>query len=191
MEQRKYDELREQYPEYISLDQMHKICKIAKRTAKYLVEHSIIPTIDTGKKTWRYIIDLEDVIDYLHQREQVGSMIPPGETSSRKSSRKSFEQVIESGDDSDIVAYFKSIYRNYDDVLTVVDIVEMTGIEKSSVLKLLKAGTIKSIMTYPKYIVPKNYLLEFVATPRFMKYRSSSEEFLKIIEGFEEWTAQK
>ena len=191
MERNKYDELRRIYPEYVSLDQVHRICKVAKRTAKYLVENGIIPAIDTGQKSWRYKIAMEDVIDYLQKREQVGSMVPAGMVSSRKnkkeSDKKSFSEVVERESNTDIVMYFKSIYRDYDDVLTAVDIAEITGIEKNSVMKLLRAGTIRSIMTYPKYIVPKPYLLEFVATQRFMRYRTSSKRFLEVLEGFEEW----
>jgi len=195
MKRNKYDELKRIYPEYVSLDQVHRICKVAKRTAKYLVENGIIPAIDTGQKSWRYKIAMEDVIDYLQKREQVGSMIPAGMVSSRKnnkvSDKKSFSEVIERESNSDIVKYFKSIYRDYDDVLTAVDIAEITGIEKNSVMKLLRAGTIKSIMTYPKYIVPKPYLLEFVATQRFLRYRTNSKRFLEILEDFEEWKKRK
>ena len=191
MEQNKYDELREQYPEYVSLDQVHRICKIAKRSATYLVVNGIIPAVDTGQKTWRYKIALEDVINYLIQREQVGSMIPRGATSSRKGKRKSFSQTVELERGSDIAEYFRSIYAEYEDVLTVADIVKMTGLEKSTILKLLKRGVIKSIMTHPKYIIPKQYLLEFVATPRFIKYQTNSEHFLKILGDFEQWKSQQ
>ena len=190
MEQNKYSELRKQYPEYVSLDQLTRICRISKRNAKYLVDNGIIPYIDTGKKTWRYKIALNDVIGYLRRREQIGSMIPRGATSPHMSHRKCFAQMVESGQKTDIVEYFNHIYADYDDVLTAADIVEMTGLEKSTILKLLKSGVIKSIATNPKYLIPKSYLLEFVATPRFIEYRTNSEEFLKVLGGFGEWKTQ-
>jgi len=34
--------------------------------------------------------------------------------------------------------------------------------------------------TYPKYIVPKPYLLEFVATQRFLRYKTNSKRFLEF-----------
>ena len=191
MEQKNYDELRAQYPEYVSLDQLTKICRIAKRNARYLVVNGIIPAEDTGQKTWRYKIELEDVIDYLIRREEMGSMIPRGITSQRKGNRKCFAQLVELGRVRDIATYFKSIYSDYDDVLTVADIVKMTGLDKSTVTKLLKQGVIKSITANPKYLIPKQYLLEFVATPRFIEYRTNSEHFLKILEEFEEWKLQQ
>ena len=190
MEQRRYSELIEQYPEYVSLDQLTRICRISKRNAKYLVDNGIIPYIDTGKKTWRYKIALDDVIDYLVRREQIGSMIPRGATSPCMSHRKCFVQMVESGHKADISKYFNHIYADYADVLTTADIVEMTGLEKSTISKLLKDGVIKSITTHPKYLVPKSYLMDFVVTPRFIEYRTNSEQFLRVLGGFETWKSR-
>ena len=175
----------------MSLGQVTKICRISKRNAKYLVDNGIIPYIDTGKKTWRYKIALEDVIDYLRRREQVGSMISRGATSTRMSHRKCFAQMVESGHMTDIAKYFDHIYADYADVLTSADVVEMTGLERSTILNLLKSGVIKSIAVNPKYLIPKQYLLEFVATPHFIEYRTNSEEFLKVLGGFEMWKLQQ
>jgi len=198
MSQAKYELLRKQYTEYICLDQLHKVCGISKRSAQYLVENGIIPAIDTGKQTWRYRIALDDVISYLIRREEVGSMIPHGVATSRKpkhirtlSTRKCFAQLVAPGQEADIAGYFSFIYAEYDEVLTASDIIEMTGLEKSSVLKLLKVGAIKSIMTRPKYLIPKPFLLEFVITPRFIDYRTDSEHFLKVLGGFEIWKNAK
>lgn len=198
MSNSKYQTLREEYPANISLDQLSKICRIAKRSAKYLVDHGIIPYQDTGKRTWRYKISLEDVITYLHRREQVGSMIPGGAVTSRKpykervaSSRKCFAQLVTPGHESEIADYFSFIYSECDDLLTAVDIVEMIGLEKGTVLKLLGAGYIKYIERSPKYLIPKQYLLEFVVTPRFIEYRTNSEHFRKIVGGFEIWKNAK
>jgi len=196
--QGKYESLREAYPEFISLDQLYKICGVSKISATYLVENGIIPAIDTGKQTWRYKIALDDAITYLRRREQVGSMIPRWVATSRKpkhermkSTRKCFAQMVTPGQEAAIAEHFDYIFAEYDEVLTTLDIIEMTGLEKSTVLKLLKAGVIKSIMTYPKYLIPKPYLLEFVITPRFIEYRTNSEHFRKILGGFEIWKNAK
>ena len=190
-----YEDLKNQYPEYISLDQLYRICKIAKRSALYLVQHGVIPVIDTGKKTWRYKISIDDVITYLYHREQVGSMIPCGAVKSRPtktvSNRKSFSQIITPGQEWEIVEYFEYIYSEYADVLKTSDIVVMTGLNKSTVLKLLKSGRIKSLIDSPTYLVPKQYLLEFVATPRFIESKTISETFKKVLGGFEIWKTAK
>jgi len=193
----KYKELKDKYPHFISLDEVSKICKIAKRSARYLVEHGIIPAIDTGKQTWRYQISIDDVITYLKRREQVGSMIPPGAVTSRyknkttSTNRKSFLQMVSAGQESEVAEYFSFIYAEYNDILTTIDIAEMTGINKSTIMKWAKAGYIKSITDTPKYLFPKEYLLEFVITPRFIEAKTNSELFKKILGGFEIWKTAK
>ena len=194
MKRRKYERLREQYPEYVSLDQLAKICRIAKRSAKYLVDHGIIPYQDTGKQTWKYKIAIDDVITYLYRREQVGSMIPCRATAGTgrvQSTRRCFSQLVEPGQESEIVEYFNYIYEDCGDVLTTIEIAEMTGLDKSTVAKLLKTGVITYFQKDPKYLVLKKHLMKFVATRKFIEYRTNSEQFKKIIGGFEIWKNAK
>ena len=195
----KYATLKKRYPDLFSLDELSKICKISKRSARYLVENGIIPAIDTGKQTWRYKISINDVITYLRHREKWGSMIPPGAVSSRSknrenniiNNRKSFSQYITAGQELDIFEYFTHIYSDFSDILTTADITEMTGLNKSTVLKLLKSGQIKSLTNSPKYLIPKKYLMEFVVTRRFIEAKTNSELFTKILGGFEIWKTAK
>jgi len=195
MRKKKYEGLREQYPEYVSLDQLYRICGIAKRSALYLIQHDIIPSIDTGKKTWRYKIALDDVITYLRRREQLGSMIPPGAASSRtkypKKPRRTFASLIIQDEESAIAEYFSFIYNDYPDVLTTPDIVEMTGFAKRTVLQLLKDGEIDALRVGGRYMIPKQYLLSFVQTPRFIEAKSNSDNYIKILGGFEIWKTAK
>ena len=188
-----YESLKSQYPKYISLDQLRIICKIAKRSARYLVTHEIIPAIDTGQATWRYQIAIDDVIAYLHRRDKVGSMIPPGMASSRTKrhpkKRALYYRLLDN--ESEVAAYFGYIYADYGDVLTTDDLVEMTGFAKNTILKYLKSGYIKSLASSPKYVIPKAYLLEFVTSSRFIEARSESKRFIKILGGFEIWKTAK
>lgn len=192
---KKYAKLKADYPEYISKIQLYQICGISPRSASYLIEKGVIPAIDTGKPTWRYKIRLDDVIAYLRKREKLGSMIPPGSASSRykrpNNPRKSYAMFIAEGGEKEIAAYFEHIYSGYSDVLTANDIVEMTGLHKKTVLRLLLEGKIKSITSQPKYMIPKPYLLEFVISPYFIEHKSSTEVFRKVLGGFELWKTAK
>jgi hypothetical protein len=190
-----YTALRDRYHDFLSLDELRRVCKICPKSARYLVEHGIIPAIDTGKRTWRYKISIEDVIIYLRKRAEVGSMIPTGavsnRTKKRTGSRKSFAEIVSPGRESDIAEYFCYIYAGHDEVLSTADVVEMTGLHKSTVWKLLLKGDIKSIESKPKYLIPKKYLLEFVVTRQFLDARTKSKHFLKILGGFEIWKTAK
>ena len=87
--------------------------------------------------------------------------------------------MVGQGQEWEVAEYFKFIYADFADVLTTVDITEMTGLNKSTVINLLKDGHIKSITDTPKYLVPKQYLLEFVVTRRFLEAKTNSELFKK------------
>lgn len=51
-----YNEIIENYPNTITLDQFYRICHISKRKAKWLLENGIVPCQDSGKKTRRFKI---------------------------------------------------------------------------------------------------------------------------------------
>ena len=190
---KKYEKLKEQYPEHISLEQLRLICRISKRSACYLLENGIIPAIDTGRTTWRWQIAIEDVIDYLRLREKSGSMIPTEAVNSRKNkkyatgSRNSFAKIVTSGQEQMVANYFAHLCADYGDVLTVYDIADITGLHKNSLLKLLKAGHLKYLARGRKYFIPKVYFLEFIASRRFIDAWSNSDDFIRIMEGFEKW----
>ena len=188
---KKYDKLREQYPEYISLEQFRLICRIAKRSATYLIQNGIVPAKDTGGKTWRYQIAIDDVIHYLRRREQWGSMIPPGAVSSPspKKYRTSFSTMIEAGEEGTVYNYFEQLYADTNDIFMLPEIIILTGLSDNTVLRMLKKGELKSIVSSPRYIVPKQYLLEFVSSGSYIGLKSNSKAFQKIIAGFEVWKA--
>ena len=125
----------------------------------------------------------------------MGSMIPPGAVSSRdkcqRRGRKTFAQLVPQGQEKAIADYFRSIFAEFDDVLTVEDVVYLTGLNKSTISKLLRAGHIKPLVVNPKYLIPKENLLEFVVSRRFLEARTGSEHFIKILGGFEIWKASK
>ncbi len=155
------------------------------------MENGIVPAIDTGKKTWRYKIALDDVITYLRRREQWGSCIPPGAVSSRPAAapnhRVSLSMHIKRGDEEEVYRYFERLYAKSSDALGVQEIMAMTGLSDKTVLQLLKAGNIKSIAAHPRYIVPKTFLLEFLTSRRYIDLFSNSEGFVQIVEGFKSY----
>jgi len=191
---KKYDELRKQYPQFISMDQLYRICSISKRSASYLIKHGVIPAVDTGRMTWRYRIALDDVIAYLRKREKNGSMIPRGAVSSRHGKtgkRVSFASLITGDNEHELSEYFSFIFSDYPDVMTATEIAEMTGLHRETILQYLKDGKIKSLEKYPRYIVSKVHLLEYVITPHFIDCKSNSEHFIKILGGFKLWKTAK
>ena len=195
MKKGKYDYLREQYPDMISLDQFYRICRISKRSAVYLVTNGIVPFTDTGKKTWRYRIAIDDVITYLRRREHKGSMIPVGAATSRNKNpdqiRKPFSEYMKQGDDTQFRKYFAYIYSDYPDVLTVAEAAEMTGLHKETILRYIREGEIKKMGSINKFIIPKHFLIEFTASQKFIECKSRSEVLDRLLQGYEYWRANQ
>ncbi len=65
----KYQYILEQYPIYMTKDQMYRICHISKKTCLFLLESGLVPCLDSGKKTRRFKIKTTDVIHYLEDRD--------------------------------------------------------------------------------------------------------------------------
>ena len=57
-----YQDILEQYPIYMTKDQMYRICHISKKICLFLVESGILLCLDSGKKIRRLKIKTTDVI---------------------------------------------------------------------------------------------------------------------------------
>lgn len=196
MEDEKYMELRKRYAPYVSKEQLWVICRIAKRSAKYLLDNGIIPCEDTGKKTRRYRIALDDIIIYLKKRDDTGnSQIPRGEMNSKNKKasgpKSSYSQAILLGQEKDVRRYFEYIFSEFPDVLSTYDITEMTGLALATVLRLIKNGMIRSMTVDRRYMIPKAYMLDFVSSPKFLNIQSNSIDFKRVLGGFSVWKTQK
>ena len=54
------------------------------------------------------------------------------------------------------------MFNEYDDVVTVNDVMKMLHIGKSNVYKLLRDDTIKSVKVGKRFIIPKRSVIDFV-----------------------------
>lgn len=55
--------------EKLSAEQICKILHISKRKCAWMLQNGMIPCKDSGKKTRRYAIRIDDIILYLIDRE--------------------------------------------------------------------------------------------------------------------------
>lgn len=57
------------YPAALSKEQICKLCHISKRVAKYYLDNGIIPCVNTGHATHKYMVKTTDVIAFLRKRK--------------------------------------------------------------------------------------------------------------------------
>ena len=54
------------------------------------------------------------------------------------------------------------MFNEYDDVVTVNDVMKMLHIGKSNVYKLLRDNSIKNVKVGKRFIIPKSSIIEFI-----------------------------
>ena len=57
-----------------------------------------------------------------------------------------------------------NLFSDYNDIVSVKDIMQMIGVGRAKVLKLLQDGKIKSVKMGLKYIVPKQSFIDYLAS---------------------------
>ncbi len=55
-----------------------------------------------------------------------------------------------------------NIFKEYDDVVTVDDVMKMLHIGRNNVYKLLNDNSIKTVKVGKRFIIPKRSVIEFV-----------------------------
>lgn len=147
------------YPSYISKEQLCKICRISKRTALRLLEDGSIPCKSNGKQTRKYQIALADVEAFLLKR-QARIKINPREA------RNVYRPM--SAEMKSLLPHIVTDWLEpYPDVLSVDEVVQITGYGSSSVVKWCKKENLQHYCIGRKFFVPKTWLQEFMLSERF------------------------
>ena len=152
-----------EYPEYISKDQMFRLCHISKKTCLHLLQSGLVPCIDSGKKTRRYKIRTADVILYLKRREHNPQKYRPkaGYYSNALGRRKK-PAVITPEEKQKAREVFESKLEEYPDVLTTSQVAVLLDRHQSLVIRWCREGKLRSFSIRGKYRIPKEYLREFL-----------------------------
>lgn len=160
------NEILQQYPEYITKDQMYRICHISKKTCLFLLESGLVPNIDSGKKTRRFKIKTVDVIQYLKDRDDYPELFkaPDGFYKGKGGDKKapSFDEVFTQEDLIRMRQYYERLLKNNPDVMSVEQVAQFTGYNKNSVSRWCGKKELKCFYIKQRYQIPKEYLLDFL-----------------------------
>lgn len=170
-----YLDLRKEYPAIITLEQLYQICHISKRKGRWLLENGVIPCQDSGKRTRRFRIKLEDVITYLEDTAngKLTVIVPSGIFSSNSTylGRQKEQMLINSFQFPDfvheVIHYYEKNFMKYPEALDTDMVSQMTGFGKNAVNNWIRTGHLK-VYCRMERIIPKSYLLEFCATPYYV-----------------------
>ena len=155
-----YQQILDEYPEYITKEQLYQICHISKKTAQNLLESGEIPCTDTGKKTHRFLIAAVDVVDYLRRRDSEPKPEP----------------------DAGVAEQIRSALALYPDVLSVMQVSAITGRYPQTVTKWCRSQYIKSYSSGGKNHILKASLTDFLIS-RWEEFQNIGEkEAVNVVE---------
>lgn len=178
-----YEYLREQYPEIISKDQLYRICHISKRKARWLLENGVIPCEDSGKRTRRFRIRLEDVITFLEQRDagRLQEEIPAGIFSGGSHSTQP-RQTLDSGA---LCAFLLERWADAPDMLTVQQAALLCGYGPATINGWIGKGLVTAVQCRGRNLIPKESLAERLASREAQLSSNRSEQYTELLEEFQ------
>lgn len=172
-------EVLQQYPEYITKDQMYRICHISKKTCLFLLESGLVPNIDSGKQTRRFKIKTTDVIQYLKDRDDYPELYKaPDGFYKRNGCKKApaFDKVFTFDDLVRMRQFYEGLLAGYPDVMTVEQVAKFTGYCKNSVSNWCSKQELKNFLIRQRFRIPKEYLLDFLTSRYFIGIAVKSDK---------------
>lgn len=181
-----YGQLLSQYPEYISKEQFYKIAHISKQSARALLSKGLVPCVDSGKKTRKYRIKMEAVIAYLKDRE-----IHPGKYAllNTTASHIQEQRVIEISPENQkmMQVFYHILFRDFPDVLTVVEASKMTGYSMELVRKWCREKKFVYFNMDGVYKIPRISLVSYLTSAEHCYRKIKSQKHIEDMTRFDQW----
>lgn len=172
-----------EYPEYITKEQMYRICHISKKTCLFLLQSGLVPNIDSGRKTRRYKIKTTDVLQYLRDRDDYPELYKAPDGFYKNAGCKkapSFDEVFKKGDLIPMRKYYEKCLISYPDVMSIEQVAEFTGYCKTSVRAWCSKQEVKCFLIRQRFQIPKECLLDFLVSKYFIGIAVKSDEHKEL-----------
>lgn len=73
----------------------------------------------------------------------------------------------------------------YPDLLSVKDIQQITGFSSSAIVRWISTGILKAFQPGKQYIVPKDFMLDFLISPYYRSIRRKAPAQKELMDTFE------
>ena len=183
MDKQTIEYLKNTYPDVITKDQFYRICHISKKTASYLLDNGLVPCTNSGKQTRKYKIRLDDVIAFLDAREIKPAAFKVPDNFYKGSVYNLYRSSIKRlSKNKDILRTFlnKQI-ADYDDVISPSMVSEITGYSTKTIALWCEKGKLKSFNIFNRVKIPKEYLIDFLASDEGLLIAKKSKKHIELI----------
>lgn len=164
--------------EYLSKEQFRIVCHLKKSKALSLIKNGLVPAIDTGIPTKRYQIAMGDVLQYLHDREQV-----PEKYGYRKMKGRIYDVAKEYSPDTSarVKHEAEKLLSSTPDMMAVGDVVTALGYSRYTIYRWCKKKWVKHISIGKKFYIPKKSLLAFIESKEFHDILYKSDQHIHLL----------
>ena len=156
-----------------------------KKEFLHLLKSGKVPCEWSGKKTRCYKIRKEDVKAYLEERAIFPELYsaPKGWYGTHYVARLSKELPEDTL--RQMHGYYEKLLRKYPDVVTVKDVVALTGYTLTTVHNWCSRGSLKAFQKGLKFCIPKIFLVDFFCS---LTFRSITRKSLWHIQTLNEFS---
>ena len=173
-------------PDLMSKEQFRLACGISKRTALYYLQAGLIPHINTGKGTHKYLIRKKDVINFLKKRSADPQKYLPPENWYKYNTLNVCEfndarEYIPIPDADMLVKYYTEKLSELPDVLSPDTVSKLTGYDRKTVNNWAFSGKLKSLMVGKKRVIPKCYLIDWLCSPAYNSIGNKTQAHIEAL----------
>lgn len=172
--------------EVLSLEQMRILLHISKRKAAWMLQNQVIPCIVNDQMTThKYMVRREDVDAFLRLPvAEQNARIPVGQFNARGAYRFAHPELhlkLTEPDRAEFVRYLEDFYASYPNALTLNAVREMTGYCRTTVNNWIAFGYVASAQLIDGPRIPKQSLIQFLASDRAFDIRIKSEIHIDLL----------
>jgi hypothetical protein len=157
------DEIRKNYTDPLSSEDVRVILKISKRKASWLLQNGYIKCFDSGKKTRRFTVMIDDLIRYIEQVESGDLIVPSSGGMFTAKETKSHLDVVSFPKNLpvDFRDWLEEEWTDEKDALMQVDIAEMTGYAEKTIRRWVARGDLMCVETQSGNVIPKKSVIDY------------------------------
>ena len=183
--------------EIISLEQLYKMLHISKRKAVWMLQNGIIPCEIRNTPTHKYSVRKEDVLAYMAKSDrEKRKEIPVGIFNAQKTNNPRRTE----SPDSDCGGYFddtnyklrgkararfkemlEELLSAVPDTLTVDEVAELTGYNRTTILRYVRKKYIYAVNIKGKLYISKQSIINYLVTDKAFRNTQKSEWHWDIV----------
>ena len=172
--------MREQFIDgvpYISKEQFYKLAHVRKTTALRLIQEGLVPAVDTGKQTKRYLIRLSDAEFYLQDRIDH----PEKYSFQKKTCIQTYPKKFNRGFARDLSLCADRLWADEPPLLTVAQVHELLGYSEGVIRRWYQEYGLQILHSVNRLYIPKKSLLKFMKTKIFHGIQKKSAKHIELI----------